>query len=80
MSAFTKLHAPGCRYDGTEQPCGSSACHEVVMQEVRTLLTDAYVLMSADKPGFDVHVDGSLAAVWRDKYEKLIAHVKPCGN
>jgi hypothetical protein len=52
----------------------------VVLQEARVLLTDAYVLLSTGKPGFDVHVDGNLASVWRDKYEKLIAHVKPVGN
>jgi hypothetical protein len=75
-----RLHAPGCRYEGSAQPCDSSACKDVVLQEVRVLLTDAYVLLAAEKPGFDVHVDGSLAAVWRDKYEKLIAHVKQCGS
>jgi len=75
-----RLHAAGCRYEGTAQPCGSAACNDVMLQEVRVLLTDAYALLSAGKPGFDVHVDGSLAAVWRDKYEKLIAHVRPVGN
>lgn len=75
-----RLHAPGCRYDGSDQPCGSAACHEVVMREVRVLLTDASLLLTPDKPGFDVHVDGNLAAVWRDKYARLIAHVKPCAS
>lgn len=75
-----RLHAPGCRYEGSAQPCGQASCNDVVLQEARVLLTDAYMLLSADKPGFDVHVNGSLAAVWREKYEKLIAHVRPVGN
>jgi hypothetical protein len=74
-----RLHAPGCRYEGTDQPCGSSACHAVVLQEVRVLLTDAYTIFGGVEPDGRLKLD-SLGEVWRRKYEKLIAHVKPCGN
>lgn len=43
-----------------------------VLTELRVLLTDAFVLLQPDKAGHDVHVDGSLARVWREKYAKLV--------
>lgn len=80
MSVFLKLHVPGCRYEGTEQPCGSSACHEHVLQEARVLLTDMFVHLEGAKSGTPVQIDGSIASVWCSKYRKLIGHVKPLGS
>jgi hypothetical protein len=57
-------HVDGCRYAGSMQPCGSSACREALAREVRVLLTDACVIM-ASRPG-------TTEETWRKKYERLI--------
>lgn len=47
-----------------------------LMREARVLLTDAFVLLGADDPGPDVRVDGALAAVWRERYVRLITRLQ----
>jgi hypothetical protein len=62
-------HIQGCRYHGSAQPCGSSACENALRQKVRVLLTDAYVLMG--------EIGGPTPETWRRKYEELMEFLAP---
>jgi hypothetical protein len=68
------IHGKGCRYEGTAQPCGSETCRQEMMQQVRVLLTDAYVLFGEVETDGRLKLD-SLGEVWRRKYEELIGHL-----
>lgn len=74
--AMTRIHARGCRYEGSDQPCGQASCREALMQEVRVLLTDAYVIFGQAEPDGRLKID-KLGEVWRSKYERLIGHIQP---
>jgi hypothetical protein len=62
-----QYHVRGCRYEGSAQPCDSASCREGLAQEVRVLLTDAYVLFASHP--------GQTEATWRKKYERLIEYL-----